>query len=310
MDPTLRVGYPLWRGYASWHAFPDFPSDRGLRKDLSQIPPSLRRPKPGEANDRLEDPRASLFNDFIFWAQHTPVCQSSDEFSPCREAREVMLRLVCAEWLIFTDYINTRLNQIDWGIGNPGFFPDSDSREQSLQKLHFWRRWTSQSVDIFRRNIRQIENFERQKKNSEMDWPFKEDFESILSYLNSAEQRVTNLGAVVNSAIGLEDARNTSKLTALASAFVPPSLLAAILSMNTEPLSGIYDALFWWAVLSVAGILTLFGLYYVTTRGRLGQWKGQVRQMAHDGRLRCVAVDNHIREPAKRRKEADRPGAA
>ncbi|KAJ4022735.1 hypothetical protein NW766_001782, partial [Fusarium irregulare] len=313
LDPTLRAGYPLWRGYASWYPFPQFPSHRELREDLSPIPPSLRRPKPGEANDRPEDLQGSLFNDFIFWAQHTPVSQSSGESSPCTPCRkplEVMLRLVCAEWLTFTDYINTRLNQIDWGIGNPGFFPDSDSREQSLQKLHFWRRWTSQSVDIFRRNMRQIENFQKQRQSSVIKSPFKEDFDSILSYLNGAEQRVTNLGAVVNSAIGLEDARNTSKLTVLASAFVPPSLLAAILSMNTEPLSGIYDALFWWAVLSVAGILTLFGSYYVATRGRSGQWKGQVRQMAHDGGLRWNAVDNQIRELAKRRKKADRPGAA
>lgn len=305
LDPTLGAGYPLWRGYASWYAFPDFPSDRGLRKDLSHIPPSLRRPKTGETNHQ----HAGLFDDFIFWAQHTPVSQSSSEFSPSRKPLEAMLRLVCAEWLIFTNYINTRLNQIDWGIGNPGFFPDSDSRERSLQKLHFWRRWTSQSVDIFRRNIRQIENFEKQKHNSEKALPFREDLESILLYLISAEQRVTNLGAVVNSVIGLEDARNTSKLTVLASAFVPPSLLAAILSMNTEPLSGIFDALYWWAVLSVS-ILTLFGLYYVTTRGRLGQWKGQVRQMAHDGGLRWVAVDNQRRELAKRQKKADRPGTA
>jgi len=271
----------------------------------------LRRPKPGQVNHRPEDQQASLFNDFIFWAQYTPVRPSSGGPFPCSKPLEAMLRLVCAEWLIFTDYINTRLNQIDWGIGNPGFFPDADSREQSLQKLHFWRRWTSQSVDIFKRNMRQVDNFQKQRQNSEIDLPFKEDFESILSYLNSAEQRVTNLGAVVNSAIGLEDARNTSKLTVLASAFVPPSLLAAILSMNTEPLSGIYDALFWWAVLSVAGILTLFGLYYVTTRGRLGQWQGQIRQMAHNGRLRWVPVVDVIRElGTKRRKEADRPGTA
>lgn len=132
--------------------------------------------------------------------------------------------------------------------------------------------------------MNQLFDFQKERQDSEIFIPYKDDYKSILDYLNIAEQRVTNLGAVVNSAISLENALNTSKLTALASAFLPPSLLAGVLSMNTEPLSGIYNALSWWAVISGASILTIFGLYYFTNKDNLELWKRRAKQMNKDRR--------------------------
>ncbi|KAF4414595.1 hypothetical protein F53441_14730, partial [Fusarium austroafricanum] len=218
LDPTLRSGHPLWRGYANWYPLPRFAPGQTPPKDYSHIPPSLRRQKSEQSSKESEHKSPSLFEDFTFWAQHTEVSQLSAGPLLYAKPLEAMLRLVCVEWLTFTDYINTRLNQIDWGIANPGFFPDSDSREQSLKKVHFWRRWIPQCANMFRGNMRQVFNLQKEKHDSEIFIPYKEDYESILDFLKSSEQRLTNLGSVVNSAISLEDARNTSKLTALAAA--------------------------------------------------------------------------------------------
>ncbi|KAF5985553.1 hypothetical protein FCOIX_2047 [Fusarium coicis] len=246
LEPTPEAGYPLWRGYPNWDELPAFGANNdgppGPVRDL-QIPPSLR--SKGSGNPM------SWFEDYVFWAQRT--------------TNFAKLTNVCGEWLTFADYLNARLNQIDWGIVNPSFFPESggtDHQKQSLRKLHFWRRWVPQARDMLQATMSQVTDDE-QRGFAESFKLYKGDLEIIKKRLEDYETRIDRLSTVVNSTISLTDASNTSKLTILASFFIPPSLVAALLSMNMDPLIGLGDSLKWWAVASVVAVAILFTIGYL-----------------------------------------------
>ncbi|KAF5529772.1 hypothetical protein FMEXI_13947 [Fusarium mexicanum] len=261
LEPTPEAWYPLWRGYPNWDELPAFGTNDAppdVVRDL-QIPPSLRSKDAGNP--------MSWFEDYIFWAQKTanfakPTDGANQQLSiPI----QCLLHLVCSEWLTFADYLNARLNQIDWGIVNPSFFPESggtDHQKQSLRKLHFWRRWVPQARDMLQATMGQVID----DKEDEVAKSFKlyqDDLEIIKKRLEDYETRIDRLSTVVNSTISLTDASNTSKLTILASLFIPPSLVAALLSMNMDPLIGLGNSLKWWAVASVVAVTVLFTIGYL-----------------------------------------------
>ncbi|KAF5007570.1 hypothetical protein FDECE_6101 [Fusarium decemcellulare] len=251
LEPTPQVGYSLWRGYANWDQVPKY-SSQVTRQDDAEIPPSIRGKEP-----------MSWFEDYIFWAQRK---DSFPRFSDDRDEHllalpfQSLLHLTCGEWLTFADYLCARLNQIDWGITKPSFFPDTDTLEQSMRKLHFWRRWVPQARDMLEGSIRQAFGFQYPiPKHRRVSKLYRNDYDIIMKRLVEYESRIDRLSTVVNSAISLGDARNTSNLTILALFFIPPSLVAALLSMNTDSLSGIHEAFKWWALASTAAVVILFG---------------------------------------------------
>ncbi|KAM0420455.1 hypothetical protein ACHAPT_011747 [Fusarium lateritium] len=281
LEPTPQQGFPLWRGYANWDDLPPFGS---TPDDIPQGPPSMR-------SDQDETPR-SWFEDFVFWAQKEtcfPLLPSrSSPTSPLVIPVQALLHLVCTDWLTFTDYLNARLNQIDWEISRPAFLPVNDDREPILNKLNIWRRWVPVCRDMLAATLRQASGLELRQRRYDGEAykidteaifdPYRRDYERIQERLNDYEVRIDRLSTVVNSAISLEDARNTAKnsesvgnLTVLASLFVPPSLVASLLAMNTEPLKDLDEALKWWVVASFGAILLLFALYH-TMRSEL-TWK-------------------------------------
>ncbi|KAH7178263.1 hypothetical protein DER46DRAFT_696010 [Fusarium sp. MPI-SDFR-AT-0072] len=261
LEPTPEAGYPLWRGYPNWDELPEFGTNYAppdAVRDL-QIPPSLRFKDAGNS--------MSWFEDYIFWAQRTTNFTKLNDGVNQQLALPIqcLLHLVCGEWLTFADYLNSRLNQIDWGIVNPSFFPesgDTDYQKQSLRKLHFWRRWVPQARDMLQATMSQVINGEG-KEVAEYFEPYKDDLEIIKKRLEDYETRIDRLTTVVNSTISLTDASNTSRLTILASFFIPPSLVAALLSMNMDPLIGLGNALKWWAVASVVAVTILFAIGYL-----------------------------------------------
>ncbi|KAF5569395.1 hypothetical protein FPHYL_2211 [Fusarium phyllophilum] len=266
LEPTPEAGYPLWRGYPNWDELPKFSPNYTYQDPIPdqadlQIPPSLR--------SRDDNNPMSWFEDYIFWAQRsTSSTKPSNSENGNRKLAipiQCLLHLVCGEWLTFADYLNARLNQIDWGIVNPSFFPESggtDHQKQSLRKLHFWRRWVPQARDMLQATMSQPTG----EKDSEVTKYFElyeKDLEAIKKRLEDYETRIDRLSTVVNSTISLTDASNTSRLTILASFFIPPSLVAALLSMNMDPLVGLGDALEWWAVASVVAVTILFAIGYL-----------------------------------------------
>ncbi|PNP82892.1 hypothetical protein FNYG_03770 [Fusarium nygamai] len=261
LEPTPEAGYPLWRGYPNWDELPTFGTNDAPPDAVRdpQVPPSLR------IKD-AENPM-SWFEDYIFWAQKTTNFAKLTDSANQQLSIPIqcLLHVVCGEWLTFADYLNARLNQIDWGIVNPSFFPESggtDHQKESLRKLHFWRRWVPQARDMLQATMSQVMD-DKEKEFAESFKLYHDDLEIIKKRLEDYETRIDRLSTVVNSTISLTDASNTSKLTVLASFFIPPSLVAALLSMNMDPLIGLGNSLKWWAVASVVAVTILFTIGYL-----------------------------------------------
>ncbi|KAI1639558.1 hypothetical protein F4809DRAFT_595741 [Biscogniauxia mediterranea] len=231
LDPTNTEGFPLWRGYRNWTETPEIYSREDQRGN----------------ND---DPQQStLFKDFIYWIRRPDIFLSNDqggESSAFKLPIAVLLHLVCAEWQTISDYVKTRLNQIDWEIAQPGEFivPSSLSRgtsshqtpiDQTLLKLHVWRRFVPLYREMLSETLIQI--FQARPSTSitavhdenNDTSPFlapprpssylalinhdptvsayRTDFELVLSYMEEYQQRIDRLTHVATAAISIQDSR-------------------------------------------------------------------------------------------------------
>ncbi|KAG5657969.1 hypothetical protein KAF25_006920 [Fusarium avenaceum] len=259
LDPTPKAGYPLWRGYGNWDNIPPFENHlyAQIPTPHDDIPPSQRR--------KQADTNESWFEEYLYWAQRSvSVVKSPDTIEGKLPSIPIqsLLHLICGDWLIFADYLKTRLNQIDWAIVRPSFFPkaDTDTRQQSLDKLHFWRRTTPQARDMLNNCVRQTFTFKRHPSMAQLIEPYDYDYKAVAERLNEHERRIDRLSSAVNSAISLDDAGSTSNLTILASIFIPPGLIATLLSMNTDPLVELFPALKWWAIVSTTVATVIVGV--------------------------------------------------
>ncbi|KAI1127487.1 hypothetical protein F5Y10DRAFT_242599 [Nemania abortiva] len=249
LDPTVTKGVPLWRGRRTLWSMP--PTDEGTD---SSRPPS----------------QDNFFEDFIFWAQQKDLYPSytTDHTSETLVPLQVLLHLVCSEWLTMSDYIKTRLNQLDWEIVKPEFFRlGKRGVDNMLQKLHMWRRLVPLYREMVSETIRHIDQFSARIQvpspnggsqgptggssqtghpiPGQADWNlssrYNPDFSLIRSQLEEYQTRIDQLTAVVtavisidNSRRGLQDNRNIGRLTWLATFFIPLSLIAGILSMQSD----------------------------------------------------------------------------
>ncbi|KAK5631801.1 hypothetical protein RRF57_007515 [Xylaria bambusicola] len=256
LDPTVTQGVPLWRGrrplwpVSAVHDHPDAPK-----------PPT----------------QDNLFEDFLFWAQQKDLCpnRTANDTAQALVPIQVLLHLICSEWITMSDYIKTRLNQLDWEIIKPEFFRLSKvGVANMLEKLHMWRRLvplyremvseTTRHIDQFSSRIETLvatlESTEGSKANSpttvnsmpnqaqrSLISHYDADFKRIKEQLEEYQTRIDQLTAVVtavisidNSQRSLQDNRNIGRLTWLATFFIPLSLIAGILSMqsNVDEISG------------------------------------------------------------------------
>ncbi|KAI1153360.1 hypothetical protein F4825DRAFT_461161 [Nemania diffusa] len=234
LDPTVRKGVPLWRG----------------RRTLWSMPPAE------DQTDRTPPPvQDNFFEDFVFWAQQKdlyPGC-TTNHAAETLVPLQVLLHLVCSEWLTMSDYIKTRLNQLDWEIVKPEFFRlGKRGVYNMLEKLHFWRRLVPLYREMVEETIRHIDQYKSiagPSSTSDSSGPdqwnwssaYNPDFALIKSQLEEYQTRIDQLTAVVtavisidNSRRSLQDNRNIGRLTWLATFFIPLSLVAGILSMQSE----------------------------------------------------------------------------
>ncbi|KAK2668042.1 hypothetical protein RAB80_015421 [Fusarium oxysporum f. sp. vasinfectum] len=153
LEPTTWHGYPLWRGYPNWEELPRY----GEQTDIPLGLPSMRSDTDGALKTWLKD--------YLFWAQKEtlfPIIRIESTPHPLCVIIPIqaLLRLVCAEWRTFADYINGRLNQIDWELSRPAFLPVTQDREAIMDKLSVWRRWLPICLDMLSGTLRQVAGFE------------------------------------------------------------------------------------------------------------------------------------------------------
>ncbi|KAI0486679.1 hypothetical protein F4859DRAFT_466507 [Xylaria cf. heliscus] len=234
LDPTVTKGVPLWRGRRPLWPMPEY----------GQAPPSAP-----PQND-------SLFDHFVFWAQQTnlyPNCPT-DDYSKAHIPTQVLLYFVVSEWLTMSDYIKARLNQLDWEIVKPQFFGRGKKGvNDMLEKLHMWRRLVPLYREMVSETIRHLDQFSGRIQvpmtscntaddgKHELISHYKQDLVHIKSQLEEYQNRIDQITSVVtavisidNSRRGLQDNRNIGRLTWLATIFIPLSLIAGILSMQSD----------------------------------------------------------------------------
>jgi hypothetical protein len=154
LDPTVKAGHPLWQGHRNWEATP------GLSV----------QPRPALPFSPEDIPR-TFFEDFIYWAKKPEVFAALagvTKNSPGNHANshvpvQALLHLVCAEWFNISDYIKTRLTQIDWEIAYPKYFlthgKEKANIDISLKKLHVWRRFVPIIREMLSETLSQVFRF-------------------------------------------------------------------------------------------------------------------------------------------------------
>jgi hypothetical protein len=274
LDPTIKEGFQLWRGYKNWSSPPSIRSSKNeLAASLrSSRVPSLTR---SDGEDKVE---RSLFEDFMFWTQKPNEALQQDPGVAFRLPIMVLFRLACGEWLTLSQYIKTRLSQIDWEITHPKEFLSQTRIDFILRKLHTWRRL----IPMYREMLLETRSGafqwldatekpqDRQPRVGDDPWDtYKAEFTLILRQMEEFEERIDRLTTVVTSAISIVDSRRVERLSLLATLFVPLSLVSSLFAMS-EDIARIKWTYLWWAIASI--VLTAVLLVWTwRTRSRQGK---------------------------------------
>lgn len=153
-----------------------------------------------------------------------------------------------------SDYIKARLNQLDWEIVKPEFFGRGKKGvNDMLEKLHMWRRLVPLYREMVSETIRHVDQFSGRiqvpmasckstdDEQHMLISHYKLDLAHVKSQLEEYQNRIDQITSVVtavisidNSRRGLQDNRNIGRLTWLATFFIPLSLVAGILSMQSD----------------------------------------------------------------------------
>ncbi|KAJ8117965.1 hypothetical protein OPT61_g961 [Boeremia exigua] len=235
LDPTLKAGNPLWHDRTNW-----LPTT-GMDEDSPPLPASNK----------------TWHSDIVAMTSAYPWFEIESGHTIGSQVLAVpTLYTICAEWLIVCDYVRTRLSQIEWEIEIPDVFRDKEkddvrSKSQiiadSLKRLHTWRRHIPVFRDMVTEALQQalpaaerlISPSSTTEDAARIFDDIKPDFNRILDNLKELQDRVDRLTEIVTSEINIEDSNqsrednhNLTRLTWLATTFIPMSFISAFFSMN------------------------------------------------------------------------------
>jgi hypothetical protein len=301
VDPTVKAGFPLWHGYRNWE---DTPSMKELERIEGNMPP------PGP-------PRKSFFDDLIYWLEKPEAFGPSPGARPTASMHlpiQALLYLVCGEWLMIAEYIQTRLAQVEWEISFPEHFLNSgETIDVALGKLHIWRRLVPLYHRMLTETLQRVFNFPCHTVGSSLgdsevlqdshlpgagnvksagavppsqcqcplhqETPsqtgpinaLREDFVRLRNSMDEFEKRIDRLTSVVTASIsigdshrGLKDTTNVTRLTWLATCFIPLSLAASVFSMQ-EYIANIRFIIGWYFLTSLLLVLFTIGCAFALT---------------------------------------------
>lgn len=286
LDPTIKKGFPLWRGQRNWQAAPIVGKER-----LQALP--LPSGPSGE----------SLLEHFMYWAEDPKRLNlnPADSLSadPNKKAQnihapiQILLQLICAEWLTVADYIKARLCQIDWEIAFPESFIDGEHDINfPLKKLHMWRRFVPLYREMLSETLENVFRFSchrnvmkdfaaeshlcscasRHAYGTEKLPPgaiamYRDDFERALAQMKEYQERIDRLTNVVMASIGIKDSeramsdnRNLGRLSWLATLFLPFSLVATTFCMQLDVSSITTETVKWYFITAVPLAAVVIGV--------------------------------------------------
>jgi hypothetical protein len=218
LDPSLRNGYPLWGGH----------------ENLDPPPSIHKAPLPPFP------PRTSLFDDVAFYLEHLAVSEVdllAD--NPLIFARGI-LSIMAHKWLVLIRYLDTRLNQTEWELEHPDFRTPPYGLDNSLRRLHPWRR----GLPTYRAMVKEVLGSilaEERIKNNPLLLKLRTDFLAIDNELERLDLRIQSMINVALAITSLEENKRAAKqgfkaarLTYLAVFFVPMAFVSSFFSMSPQ----------------------------------------------------------------------------
>ena len=209
-------------------------------------------------------------------AEETHVIKA-DAFSSIHQ----VLRFMAAEWLNVSHIVECELTKLDYWNENdiPGF----TSLHQEVNILHMWRRRCARYGEMLRRSE------ELCSHRGPMSWPkldsesthlITKDFQTIHEKFKqmekNAEKQIGTVFAKISVEAGeetIDQARRVTRLTVIATVFLPMSFVASIFGMNGR---FALDGESWWMYVVVAIPLvlsiTLCGLYFRKSLAQKPAW--------------------------------------
>lgn len=187
-------------------------------------------------------PRISTFEDVIHYTSMlTPEEITSIPKDP-RLLFKKAIMIVCAEWLTFIKYANTRLTQLEWEIENPDLQGSTGGLQITINKLHTWRRRFPISRTLVTEVLEKVikrEDFASNQGNRLCD--LQRDFEILLYEVEALQIRADRIMAVVTTVMSIDESkkafeqnRSLARLTWLAITFAPLSFMSGLFSMTSD----------------------------------------------------------------------------
>jgi Mg2+ and Co2+ transporter CorA len=150
--------------------------------------------------------------------------------------------LIISDWHHVMQYITAQLGRIEWEIELPMLRKDPDI-DGTMQKLHPWRRNSTLYRAMVANAIDRIFSKQMQRTAEELEPEdglpaLLRDFQLVLRDIDAIQARINNIVSVATALQSIEESRramqqnrNVTRLTYLATIFIPPTFVCGILSM-------------------------------------------------------------------------------
>ncbi|KAH8588653.1 hypothetical protein B0O99DRAFT_693221 [Bisporella sp. PMI_857] len=261
VDPTIAHGFPLWSGYGSFHQPPS------IHKADSEIPFP-----PYDKN---------MVKQFMFWtlnqANANPnTIPSSPDLLPIS-----YFTMICAQWILMCEYINTRLGQIEWEIELGLSHLYSQDFDHTVKTLLAWRRRLPIYHTLVERSITRLSIRHQPPQDDDTHTGPFDSWSSILINLKDIQHRLSLLHrraekimAVSMAVTAREESKKATqeshaitRVSYLAFIFVPLSFWTSFFSMSGE-----FPWRTYWVYAAVALPISACALMALVFAGRIGRW--------------------------------------
>jgi hypothetical protein len=263
VDPSITHGFPLWIGYGYFHPLPsiDTPMD-----DIS-LP----------LYDR------GIIQEFSFWTLNQANSKARVTPSTPNLLPLALFIMLCAQWLIMREYINTRLMQIEYEIELDLSNLYAQDFDHTLKTRLIWRRRMPIYHDFIARSIARLEaRYGVSTSSSPNTKPFNSwsdiltNLRDILSRLSILHFRADKIMAVSMAVTAREESKKATlesraitRVSYLAFIFVLLSFWTSFFSMSGEfPLDT------YWIYAAVALPISACAFCALVFAGRISRvWK-------------------------------------
>lgn len=282
LDPSIIEGNPVWSKTRNWTQPPELGFNPKYQGGI---------------------PEDNSFENFVHWAKQPEAFNSLSTDNVSESSwlpTQMILHIICDQWLTLVDYLKTRLNQIEWEITYPNDLALADSdlaRAERHNKLVTWHHMLPtfhemiQDMASLQDTAHKILN-ERCACQSECSlgikskggsrecrccmygWknPYQSDISKLCVHMSECGAQVDRLmklntidGFVNDNRARPDISRQTNSILWLTIIWILGPVLAQVLTVTTQPISELFPSLKLWAAVAIPFMSALVvGLRFYT----------------------------------------------